>query len=486
MSSNSTNSTKTLCPFGVVGAPHRLDAVDASLREPVFLLAFAAVKWLILASVVGLLAVVQSHTPDFLAYCEYTSAGRLEPIFTNALVYGWGFNAAFAVALWLMVRLANIALSSLWMVFIAQAFWNLGVLIGLVGILIGDQVPAQYLEMPRYATPLLLFAYALIGVWGVIAFAKRQRSNTYIAQNLVFAALFWFPWIYAAAQTMVVWAPAVGVVQAIVSGWYASALVNLWFIPLALAAAYYLIPRVLGTPVRHYYLTPVAFWLYAGIACWACGRYFWGAPVPAWTSTMTAVATVALVLPVVMFLISLFSTALSNMSDALNSPSLRFILTGLFFLALYSLGNAFMMFRGLGDMLQFTYYLKGLDILGIYGCASLVFFGVFYYILPRLLERQWLSSTMLKTHYWGVTAGVIVAAGSMMIAGFIQGTLLSNPENTLASTMQVVQPWLQGRSYGFLLILIGNLGFAINFQRMLFPIAQQREQEEPTRFAVVD
>lgn len=482
----SSEPRKSLCPFGVVGAPHQLDAVNASLREPLFLLLLSSAKWLSFATLVGLVSAIQLHTPDFLSYCAYMSYGRLEPVFMNALVYGWGFNAGFAVALWLMVRLSGTPLRAHALLFTAYFFWNVGLLIGIAGIIAGDQVPASLLEMPGYATPLLFIAYALIAVWGVLAYARRERSTSYISQWLVFAALFWFPWIYAAAQAMVVQAPAVGVVQHIVTGWYASAVIHLWFMPLALAAAFYLIPRVLGERIRFYYLTHFAFWLYVVVACWACGRYFIAAPVPAWVMTVTAVASVLLILPCAIFFINLLSTLMPHFSKAANSPSLRFVMTGLLFLGLYVLAQAAMMFRGLNELTQFTFYIKGLDMMGLYGGVSMIFFGAIYFLLPKLLERQWLSTSMMKTHYWGATAGMLVISVSMMVAGVAEGSLLANPDPSFSDALRIVQPWLQARSYGFILLLIGHVAFVINFHRLLFPLSQQRTQTHPTLFEAAE
>ncbi|MDI1320660.1 MAG: hypothetical protein PSW75_10785, partial [bacterium] len=65
-----------------------------------------ALAWLIVGGALELAAAIQLHTPTFLATCEWFTHGRLAPAASNALVYGWGFNAAFAFGLWLMARLS--------------------------------------------------------------------------------------------------------------------------------------------------------------------------------------------------------------------------------------------------------------------------------------------------------------------------------------------------------------------------------------------
>lgn len=468
------------CPFGIVGAPHRLDEVDASLRSPVFLLWFVALKWLLVAGVLGLIVAIQLHTPGFLTLGEWVTYGKLQPLFVDTLVYGWGFNAGFAIALWLMLRLAGIGLRSLWMVFLGMAFWNLGLLVGLIGIVIGDQVPALYLELPGYATPLMLAAYALIGVWGLIAYAQRESGKSYIAQWLVLLALFAFPWLFTAAQYMVVWKPAVGVVQGIAGAWYAAGLVHLWWLPLGLAAAYYLIPRVLGLPVRGYRLAQSGFFLYILIGGWACGRYLFGTPVAVWTSNVAAVGSILLLLPVAMLLIPALATAWQAFERVKESPSLRFVFTGLVFWGLYAVLAALMSIREVEAMVQFSLYGEALDVLAFFGGGTFVFFGVLYYLLPRLMEREWLSVTMMKAHFWGTLTGVLCVLIAALVAGWMQGVLLGDPDYAFTEALRRLQPWLQARSLGYLLWMVGFLAFLVNFFRMLFPFKAQREQQEPT------
>ena len=48
---------------------------------------------------------------------------------------------------------------------VAAHLWHLGVLVGLVGIFVGDSTGFAWLEFPRGGSALLFFAYLLIGLW---------------------------------------------------------------------------------------------------------------------------------------------------------------------------------------------------------------------------------------------------------------------------------------------------------------------------------
>ena len=231
-----------------------LGAVDRSLRFPVVFFTGCAILWLILASVLALVTSIQSFQPDFLSSLPCFTYGRLYPLASNAMLFGWGCNAIFAVSLWLIARLSMAPVRDGGILMIAGSFWNFGLTLGMFGILSGDLIPVESLELPGYATPILLIAYALIGAWGVQAFLSRQKKTVNVSQWYVLGALFWFPWIYMIAQFMVVWFPVRGVVQSIVSHWFNASFLNLWFTPIALAVAYYLIPKILGRPIYSYSL----------------------------------------------------------------------------------------------------------------------------------------------------------------------------------------------------------------------------------------
>ena len=93
-------------------APDRSEQmeIDASAKWPVLFFLGAALKWLLFGGLLQLASSIQLHNPAFLAGCEWFTHGRLDAAARNALVYGWGMNAAFAVGLWLMARLSLAAL----------------------------------------------------------------------------------------------------------------------------------------------------------------------------------------------------------------------------------------------------------------------------------------------------------------------------------------------------------------------------------------
>ena len=440
--------------------------IDASARWPVLVFFAYGLGWLLLGGVMQLAAAMQLHSPGFLAGCEWTTHGRLAPAAQNALVYGWGMNAAVAFGLWLMARLSATTLRHGGWLFIAAKFWNTGVALGVGGILAGYSTSFELLEMPRFVSLLLLAAYALVGVWAITTFSIRNTENVYASQWYIFGAAFWFPWLYAIAQVMLFRSPVRGALQPVVNAWYAHGLYNLWFVPMALAAAYYFLPKILGKPVSNYYLASLAFWWLAITSAFAGGSRLIGAPVPVWIPTMGIVANMLVVVGVVIVAINLFGTLSGNQAAARNSLTLRFIVISIVSFILAAVMNLALSMRGFAATVQFT-VLDGLrDWLTFYACFSTAMFGAAYFMLPRLTGREWRSPALIKLHFGATALGVLLMTVGLTYAGWTQGKLLNDAAVPFTEVTKAMSSWFAFRTVVLGLLLLGHVAFILNFLGM--------------------
>ncbi|MFA6135194.1 MAG: cbb3-type cytochrome c oxidase subunit I [Phycisphaerae bacterium] len=443
--------------------------IDASAKWPVLFIFAHALAWLIVGGALELASVIQLHTPAFLATCEWFTHGRLAPAAQNALVYGWGFNAAFAFGLWLMARLSATTLRHGGWLFVAAKFWNVGVFLGVAGILAGYSTSFELLEMPRFVTFLLLAAYAIIGVWCVTTFSIRNTENVFASQWYLFGAAFWFPWLYAVAQLMLFRAPGRGVLQPVVHTWYVHGLYGLWFVPVALAAAYYLLPKILGKPISNYYLAPLAFWWLAIATAFAGGSRLIGAPVPVWIPTLGTVANFMLVVPVVLIGLNLFGTLAGRYASLSGSVTLRFVLVSMLAFVFASVLNFAFSLRGFAETAQFT-LLSGLrDWLIFYACFSTAMFGAAYFIMPRLTGQEWRSPALVKIHLGTTVLGVGLLTVGLAWAGWHQGRLLNDPALAFTDVSKAMVPWFTFRTGGLALLLLGHAAFLVNFALIAYP-----------------
>ncbi len=465
MSDSSANPDKIQKRGDSSGAePAALSSIDHSIRVPVVLFAAAAIAWLLVGSVFGLITSFKLHTAGFLGNWEWLTYGRVRPATTTVFLYGWATNAGFAAGFWIMARLSRNLLQNGTLLNTAAVFWNIGVLVAVAGILLGDLNAREGLEMPGYAAPILLLAFVFIAVWTVLTFCYRRSRHAYVSQWYILAALFWFPAIFGIAMLMTVYAPARGILQSVVGWWYTHNLYALWLTPLGLAAVYYIIPKVLGKPVHSYYLASAGFWSYLFFASWAGMHHLSGGPVPAWIVSTGVTASLLVLFPVFIIGLNHHLAMKGNFAVLRTSPGLRFAYFGAVAFTAVSVVAALTSFRSVKEVLHFTHFTDGQMQWGLYAWFTMAMFGAFYYFLPRVLGREWPSSTLIRVHFWSSASGIVLYVFAMCIGGWIQGSQMNNPE-AYPDFVEIVRntlPWLVMASLGGLILLVGHAAFALH------------------------
>ena len=110
--------------------------------------------------------------------------------------------------------------------------------------------------------------------------------------------------------------------------------------------------------------------------------------------------------------------------------------------------------------------------LGLYAFFTMVMFGSMYYIVPRLVGREWRYATLIKLHFWSSAYGVGLMVLMLLIGGFVQGTDLNDPSLPFTESTQSVLPYLRGRSLSGILLTVSHFVFAFHFGLMLFGLGR--------------
>ena len=453
---------------------HRLPAadIDASCRWPLLLLFTSATLWLVFGTVLALISSIKLHGPGFLADSTWLTLGRVRPAAMNSVIYGFTSQAGMGVLLWLMCRLSGVKLVFQWPVIVAWKLWNIGVTVGVAAILLGASTGFEWLEMPRYAAGILFVAYAIIGLCAVATFTMRRERELFPSQWYLLAAVFWFPWIYSAANYLLVLDPVRGTLQTAVNAWFTGNFLGLWLTPLALAGIFYFLPKLTGQPLHSRELAAFGFWTLAFFASFAGLTGLTGGPLPRWMTSVSTAATVCLLVPLVSNAINWHLTCRASCTADdcgawKNDPVLRFILAGAFCYLLHGIVSVLMAIPQINATTNLTYAVVAKNHLAIHGFAGLTLFGCLYYILPRLVQVQWPSEKWIKVHFTCSAAGVAVVFFALALGGLIQGSRLANPGVPFLSVVKGTIPFVGLSTLGVMLLLIGQLAFLANLVQLL-------------------
>ena len=450
---------------------------DRSSAGPVLVCLGTAVLWLLLGSLAGLMSSLKMHWPDWLVSDAWLTFGRIRPAHLNMVIYGWSSLAGVGVAIWLIPRLLRTELIGGRYAVAGAIVWNIGVAVGIASILLGYSTGLEWLEFPHFPALLLLVGGALMGVPLILTVRHRQVKHLYVSVWYLSAALLWFPFLYAVAN-----APGIhfGVEQATMNWWYGHNVLGLWFTPLGLAAAYYFIPKVLGTPIYSYNLSLLGFWTLAFFYSQVGGHHLIGGPVPTWLITLSIVQSMMMIIPAVAVAINQHMTVLRHFRALRYSPTLRFVVLGAMMYTLASLQGSIEARRSVNTITHFTHFTIAHAHLGLYGFFAMVMFGSIYFVMPRVVGREWPYSWLISLHFWLVVTGFAIYFVSLTVGGWLQGLAMLDAKQPFMNSVALTLPYLRARSLGGGLMVLGHFVFGTHF--LLMALMHKATEAGPTRF----
>ena len=450
----------------VAAVPDRY-TIDASCRQVVLLWYASAVFWLLAGSLLALLASIKLHAPYFLADAAWLTFGRVRPAHLNTMVYGWGSMAGIGTLLWLQARLSRVRLPFAEALWLFAWYWNASIAYGVGSILWGESTSVEWLEMSPYSAVALIAAFVVLTVTSARMLLSRRVQHLYVSQWYLFGSVFWFPVLYALGLLLIFAGAAPGTVKGVANWWFAHNVLGLWFTPIGTATAYYLIPKVLGRPVHSYYLSILGFWTLALFYNWAGTHHLIGGPLPAWLISVGIVGSVMMFVPVLAVAVNHHMTMVGNFARLRSSPTLRFTVFGAMAYTLVSVQGSLTALRSVNRVTHFTHYTVAHAHLGVYAFYTMIMFGAYYYVMPRLCGREWWSARLIRWHFWCTALGITLYFVPLTWAGIFQGRMMNDPDVPFMQIVQYLQPYLQGRSVAGALLTVGHLAFATLVVQML-------------------
>src|SRR5690606_38803786 len=205
----------------------------------------ASVFWLVFGTLVGQYVGMKFLWPE-MDHFSWLSFGRLRPVHTNAVFWGWASLAMIGLGYFVIARTSNAKIYSY-----GSAWWtwrliNLTVFLGTLSLMSGiNNGGGEYRE---YTWPvMLLFAIGLIiTFWNFYkTIASRKIANIYVSNWYMLAALIWTT-VLAIIGYMPFFSDGLG--ETVIQGYYMHQGVGMWFMTFTLGLIYYYLPSSLNKP----------------------------------------------------------------------------------------------------------------------------------------------------------------------------------------------------------------------------------------------
>ncbi|PYL09604.1 MAG: hypothetical protein DME34_02175 [Verrucomicrobia bacterium] len=246
----------------------------------------------------------------------------------------------------------------------------------------------------------------------------------------------------------------------------------LWLGAIALGTAYYMIPKVIGRPVYSYHLATIGFWTYALFSSWTGMQRLVDGPFPAWMITASIAATILTIIPVATVGLNHHMTMLGYFPLLRYSPTLRFTVFGAMSYTVFSAVGILISLRSVARYVNFSQASVAYSHLGLYAFVTMILFGSMYYIVPRLVGREWRYASLIKLHFWASAYGIGLMTLMLLAGGFLEGANEGNPSLQFTESVQTILPYLRGRSLSGILLTVSHFVFAYHFGLMLFGLGR--------------
>ncbi|TBR38586.1 cytochrome-c oxidase, cbb3-type subunit I [Marinomonas agarivorans] len=435
------------------------------------------VVWGIIGMGLGVLIASQLVFPEIFAGIEYLHFGRLRPLHTNAVIFGFGGCALFATSFFVVQRTTQARLFSDTLA--SFVFW------GWQAVLVSAAItlPLGYTQVKEYAElewpidiliTLVWVAYAVV-FFGTIM--QRKMQHIYVANwfygafIVTVAVLHIFNSLSVPVSTLKSYSVYSGAVDAMVQWWYGHNAVGFFLTAGFLGMMYYFVPKQTGRPVFSYRLSIVHFWALISLYIWAGPHHLHYTALPEWTQSVGMIMSLILLAPSWGGMINGVMTLSGAWHKLRTDPILRFLVVSLSFYGMSTFEGPMMAIKTVNALSHYTDWTIGHVHAGALGWVAMVSIGAVYHMLPVVFGRkmgEMYSVRLINIHFWLATIGTVLYIASMWVNGIMQGLMwraFNNDGSLTYSFVESVDASVPGwgvRAIGGGLFLAGMILMAVN------------------------
>ncbi|MGB3540889.1 MAG: cytochrome-c oxidase, cbb3-type subunit I [Mesorhizobium sp.] len=415
--------------------------------------------------------------PDLTFDAAWSSFGRIRPVHTTGIIFGFGGNALIATSYHVLQRTSRARLPdqlSPWFVLLG---YNLFCILAVSGYFMGVTQSKEYAEPEWYADIWLVVVWVVyFGIY-LRTLARRKEPHIYVA-NWYYMAFILVVAVLHIVNNLAVpisWSSAKsyslfsGVQDAMTQWWYGHNAVAFFLTAGFLGMMYYYLPKRAGRPIFSYRLSIISFWGITFFYMWAGSHHLHYTALPQWVQTLGMSFSIMLLVPSWASAGNALATLNGAWGKVRDDATLRFMMVAAVFYGLATFEGSFMAIRPVNALSHYTDWTVGHVHAGTLGWNSMIVFGAFYALVPWMWKRKTMySPKLIEVHFWLALSGAIVYVFAMWNSGIIQGLMWRTyTENgTLAysflETVEAMHPYYIARAFGGLLFLTGAVVCSYN------------------------
>lgn len=429
-----------------------------------------ALVWGIIGMTVGVWVAWLMAYPEFTFDAAWASFGRLRPVHTTGVIFGFGGNALIATSYHVMQRTCRTRMPdqlSPWFVLIG---YNLFCILAVSGYLLGITQSKEYAEPEWYADIWLVIVWVTYLVVYLRTLARRKEPHIYVA-NWYYLAFILIVAILHIVNNLAVpvsltsaksYSLFSGVQDAMTQWWYGHNAVAFFLTSGFLGMLYYYLPKCAGRPIFSYRMSIISFWGITFMYMWAGSHHLHYTALPQWVQSLGVGFSVMLLVPSWGSAGNALLTLNGAWHKVRDNATLRFMMVAAVFYGMSTFEGSFMAIRPVNSLSHYTDWTVGHVHAGALGWVAFIVFGSIYSLVPWLWKREQMHSPVLvEVHFWLALSGTLIYLVSLWNAGITQGLMWRTYDESGELTYSFLQsfvamaPYYVARGVGGLLFLAG-------------------------------
>jgi len=436
--------------------------IDPGLSRLILWYLGCATFWLLFGTTIGEYVGIKFVAPDA-DHVSWLSFGRLRPVHTNAVFWGWASLGMLGLGYYVVPRVSNTKLANMKYGWYALWFINAAVVLGTICLMAGiNNGGGEYREYIWPVTLLFAIGVVLTLINFLQTIARRTTREIYISNWYIIAAI-----IFAIVITIVAYVPywQNGLGETIIQGYYMHQGVGMWFMLFTLGIVYYFLPQQLNKPIYSYSLGILAFWTQILFYTLIGTHHFVFSSIPWWLQTVAIVGSAGMIIPVVAGTTNFIMTFKGSWYKIKDSYTLPFFLVGIIFYFTGSMQGTAEAFRSTNLIWHFTDFTVAHSHLTMYGIICFFLWAAIYAIIPRITGKEAPQIT-IGAHFWLALIGLMFYTIPLMYGSTMKGLLWMEGKPFIDGVVLMAPYWLW-RAIGGSLMWLSHLFFAYNIYKMM-------------------
>jgi cytochrome c oxidase cbb3-type subunit I/II len=406
---------------------------------------------------------------------QYITFGRLRPLHTNAVIFAFVGNMAFAGIYYSTQRLCKVRTASDLLSKVHMWGWQLIIVAAAISLPAGLTRGKEYAELIwpiNIAVALIWVVFAINFFWTL---AKRNEPSLYVALWFYIATIVTVAMLYIVNHLSIPtsWIhsyPIFGGLQdGLVQWWYGHNAVAFFLTTPILGIMYYFLPKAANRPVYSYRLSIIHFWSLVFIYIWAGPHHLLNTALPRWLQMLGMLFSLMLWAPSWGGMLNGLLTLRGAWAKLRTDPVIKFFAAGITFYGMATFEGPLLSVRAVNALSHYTDWGIGHVHSGALGWNGFMAAGMFYWLAPKLWRTKLWSQSWANMHFWVGLVGILLYVTAMWTAGIMQGLMLGEVAEggttlkyEFVETLKAIQlPYIL-RSIGGTLYLIGFGMCAVN------------------------